>query len=89
MGRSLQLKGRTSEARSGSLISLPGGNRSVENGHAEGRIRRETRGEIAGSWTVRVLALIRGGRNAEDWTAAAAEPSFFVMVGVFEMVIFV
>jgi hypothetical protein len=36
-----------------------------------------------------VLALIRGGTNAEDWTAAAAEPSFFVMVGVFEMVIFV
>jgi hypothetical protein len=36
-----------------------------------------------------VLALIRGGRNAEDWTAAAAEPSFFVMVRVFEMVIFV
>jgi hypothetical protein len=35
------------------------------------------------------LALIRGGRSAEDWTAAAAEPSFFVMVGVFEMVIFV
>jgi hypothetical protein len=36
-----------------------------------------------------VLALIRGGRSAEDWAKAAAELSFFVMVGVFEMVIFV
>jgi hypothetical protein len=36
-----------------------------------------------------VLALIHGGRGVEDWMAAAAEPSFFVMVGVFEMVIFV
>ena len=58
-------------------------------GRAEGRIGRETRGEIAGSRPEGVLALIRGGRSAEDWTAAAAEPSFFVMVGVFEMVIFV
>jgi hypothetical protein len=59
------------------------------NRHAEGRVRREAEGEIATSWPGGVLVLIRGGRGAEDWTAAAAEPSFFVMVGVFEMVIFV
>jgi hypothetical protein len=35
------------------------------------------------------LALICGGGSAEDWAKAAAELSFFVMVGVFEMVIFV
>ena len=81
--------GEASEARSGLLISLPGGNRPVGNRRAEGHIRREAEGEIATSWPGGVLALIRGGRGAEDWTAAAAEPSFFVMVGVFEMVIFV
>jgi hypothetical protein len=30
---------------------------------------------MATSWRGWVLALIRGGRGAEDWTAAAAEPS--------------
>jgi hypothetical protein len=50
-------------------------NRAVGNRHAEGRVRREAEGEIATSWPGGVLALIRGGRGAEDWTAAAAEPS--------------
>ena len=59
------------------------------NRHAEGRFWREAGGEIATSCPGGVLALIRGGRGVEDWTAAAAEPSFFVMVRVFEMVIFV
>jgi hypothetical protein len=50
-------------------------NRVVENRHAEGRIRREAGGKITTSWPGGVLALIRGGRGAEDWMAAAAEPS--------------
>jgi hypothetical protein len=32
-----------------------------------------------------VLALIRGGRGAEDWTAAAAEPDSSSWLGWFEM----
>ena len=50
-------------------------NRAVGIRHAEGRVRREAEGEIATSWPGGVLAAIRGGRGAEDWTAAEVEPS--------------
>jgi hypothetical protein len=57
----------------------------VGNRHAEGRVRREAEGKIATSWPGGVLALIRGGRSAEDWTAAAAEPSILRHGWVVEM----